>query len=507
MSETRRELRTRPTLVTSQEKSSGQQEPRPGEPGHARAESLWQRPVSLRILADVVKIAEIVVLWTSAYAAYRAVYGVGPLAPVAGHYVAMVMMGTFLWITAAHGAVRPTHQELLRLKSFLMAAACWGGIVLSLGGLVLVLNLVDALFREAMMLWFCGATLGLITCRAMAAGYIVFLRAKGLLRQRIVILGAGAVGTRLAHHIERSVDCNVTVAQVFDDAAGAVGTGRLGGPIGSFSDGLTYIRNQNIDCVVIALPFAKEAQILQLVCALRQMPVDVYIAADGVGKYSSKAPSIAGIPMLIGAERPLKEWRAVAKAVEDWVGASIALLVFLPLMLFIALAIKLDSRGPVFFRQPRLGFNQKIFHVYKFRTMYVADSDRLGDQLTRKGDKRITRLGNLLRKSSLDELPQLLNVLSGDMSIVGPRPHPLNAKAADKRYDEVVDGYAARHRMKPGITGWAQVNGWRGETDTYEKIEKRVEHDLTYIERWSVLFDLRIILRTAVHGFYHDNAF
>jgi lipopolysaccharide/colanic/teichoic acid biosynthesis glycosyltransferase len=176
-------------------------------------------------------------------------------------------------------------------------------------------------------------------------------------------------------------------------------------------------------------------------------------------------------------------------------------------MLFIALAIKLDSRGPVFFRQPRLGFNQKIFHVYKFRTMYVADSDKLGDQLTRKGDKRITRLGNLLRKSSLDELPQLLNVLSGDMSIVGPRPHPLNAKAADKRYDEVVDGYAARHRVKPGITGWAQVNGWRGETDTYEKIEKRVEHDLSYIERWSVLFDLRIILRTAVHGFYHDNAF
>ena len=197
----------------------------------------------------------------------------------------------------------------------------------------------------------------------------------------------------------------------------------------------------------------------------------------------------------------------VAKVIEDRVLAVLFLAMASPLLLLIAVAIKLDSPGPVLFRQMRLGFNDRLIEVLKFRTMRVESQDATAARLATRDDPRVTRIGRVLRRLSLDELPQLWNVLRGDMSIVGPRPHALHAKAADLLYHEVVQNYAARHRVKPGITGWAQVNGWRGETDTVEKIQRRVEHDLAYIENWSLAFDLRIILLTFVFGFVHKNAY
>jgi lipopolysaccharide/colanic/teichoic acid biosynthesis glycosyltransferase len=168
-------------------------------------------------------------------------------------------------------------------------------------------------------------------------------------------------------------------------------------------------------------------------------------------------------------------------------------------MLLAALAIKLDSKGPIFFKQRRYGFNNELVEIYKFRSMYVEDTDATAAKLVTRNDPRVTRVGRFIRKTSLDELPQLLNVVfAGDLSLVGPRPHALQAKAEDRLYHEAVDGYFARHRVKPGITGWAQINGWRGEVDSEEKIQKRVEFDLYYIENWSVLFDLVILLKTPM---------
>jgi lipopolysaccharide/colanic/teichoic acid biosynthesis glycosyltransferase len=159
--------------------------------------------------------------------------------------------------------------------------------------------------------------------------------------------------------------------------------------------------------------------------------------------------------------------------------------------------VKLDSRGPILFRQKRYGFNNELIEVFKFRSMYVDQSDVSAAKLVTKDDPRVTRVGRFLRKTSIDELPQLFNVvMTGDLSLVGPRPHALQAKAANRLYDQVVDGYFARHKVKPGITGWAQINGWRGETDTQEKIQRRVEHDLYYIENWSVFLDLYILAAT-----------
>jgi lipopolysaccharide/colanic/teichoic acid biosynthesis glycosyltransferase len=175
-------------------------------------------------------------------------------------------------------------------------------------------------------------------------------------------------------------------------------------------------------------------------------------------------------------------------------------------MLLVALAIKVDSPGPVFFRQKRLGANNRPFDLLKFRSMYAEQGDPLGQQLTRAGDPRITRVGSFLRRTSIDELPQLINVLRGDMSLVGPRPHPLAANAAGISYARAISEYPIRHRVKPGITGWAQVNGWRGETTRIEQIRRRVEHDLYYIENWSLAFDLLILTRTVFIVMSRENA-
>ncbi|MBI3517663.1 MAG: exopolysaccharide biosynthesis polyprenyl glycosylphosphotransferase, partial [Proteobacteria bacterium] len=206
-------------------------------------------------------------------------------------------------------------------------------------------------------------------------------------------------------------------------------------------------------------------------------------------------------------DRPLSHWRYVAKLLEDRILAAIALVLLSPVLAAIALAIRLDSPGPVLFRQKRHGFNNTEFQVYKFRSMKVEQSDALGARQAARNDTRITKLGAFLRKSSLDELPQLFNVLRGDMSIVGPRPHPIGMRTGNRLCEDIVDEYAHRHRVRPGITGWAQVKGFRGATETPTQLQRRVELDLHYIDHWSIVFDLKIILLTAFAVLRRENAF
>jgi len=200
--------------------------------------------------------------------------------------------------------------------------------------------------------------------------------------------------------------------------------------------------------------------------------------------------------MFVVAEPPLQGWAPVLKRGEDVLLSALALLLLAPLMALIALAVKLDSPGPVLFRQKRYGYNQRLIEVFKFRSMHHHLRDEHAAQQTGRDDPRVTRIGRFIRKTSLDELPQLFNVLAGSMSLVGPRPHATATKAANVLFEDAVQEYVARHRVKPGITGLAQVNGYRGETDTIEKIQRRVEYDLEYIENWSLWLDLSILLRT-----------
>ncbi len=218
--------------------------------------------------------------------------------------------------------------------------------------------------------------------------------------------------------------------------------------------------------------------------------------------------SYAGnIPLLAVVDRPIKHWNAVAKRIEDLICSSFLLLLFAPIMMIIAMLIKLDSRGPVFFAQERFGFNNDVIRVLKFRTMYANRGDISGAQRTVPKDPRVTRIGRVLRALSFDELPQLLNVLRGDMSLVGPRPHAITMKAGGRLYYEAVEQYVHRHRVKPGITGWAQVNGLRGEIDTLEKAHARVEQDLYYIEHWSLWLDLKTLALTMPVLLSRQNAY
>ena len=247
-------------------------------------------------------------------------------------------------------------------------------------------------------------------------------------------------------------------------------------------------------------------QILQQLFALQ---IDIRVSAlNSKLRLNSSAYSYIGkVPMLAVMDKPLNDWDRLIKKLEDRVIGLVLLMVAAPFMALVALAVRLDSKGPVLFRQKRYGFNNELIEVYKFRSMYSGDLDATASKLVTKNDSRVTRVGRFIRKTSLDELPQLFNVLRGEMSLVGPRPHATQAKADRELYEDVVQGYFARHRVKPGVTGWAQVNGWRGETDTHEKLQRRIEHDIYYIDNWSVALDLYIIALTPFALISGKNAY
>ncbi|HYD07531.1 MAG TPA: undecaprenyl-phosphate glucose phosphotransferase [Reyranella sp.] len=331
----------------------------------------------------------------------------------------------------------------------------------------------------------------------------------GRLGERVAIVGAGPVAQRLLRSLAAR-KANLRIFGVYDDQAASLPRACMGYPIrGTVDDLVKEAREQHIDTVIVALPLARDRELVETLNRLCLVPVHVRLCPDAFGLRLGQvqASYIAGHTFLNVVDRPLCGWHAIAKEVEDRVLGAVILALIAPLMLAIALMIKLDSPGPVLFRQKRYGFNNQLIEIFKFRSMYTHMTDHNAERLTQRNDPRITRVGAFLRRTSLDELPQFLNVVRGEMSIVGPRPHALAAKAGSLLYQEAVKYYDARHRVKPGITGWAQVNGWRGETDTVEQIRKRVEHDLYYIENWSVLLDLKIIARTIVGGFTGQHAF
>jgi len=268
--------------------------------------------------------------------------------------------------------------------------------------------------------------------------------------------------------------------------------------LGNVIDLPAYIRSNDVDDVFISLPWSADDQIAALINNLRELPVNVYLGADLVGfrlPLRSAPDHFGKLPLVEVMGRPLAGWGGVQKAALDYAAGTILTILLLPMMMLIAAAIRLESKGPAIFRQRRYGFVNRIFAIYKFRTMtYRAIAEEKITQAT-KDDPRITRVGRLLRRLSLDELPQLFNVLNGTMSLVGPRPH---AVEHNEEYARIIRGYFARHRVKPGMTGWAQVNGFRGETKTVADMEARVRQDIYYVENWTLLLDLKILLMTFV---------
>ncbi|OYV32415.1 MAG: hypothetical protein B7Z80_27005 [Rhodospirillales bacterium 20-64-7] len=362
--------------------------------------------------------------------------------------------------------------------------------------------------RTWVFAWFATALAFIIAMRMAVAHAGAALMRSGRLGHTICVVGSGqeakacaALAVKLAGIVPLGfIACG-------DPDSGIVSNIPF---LGTLSDVARLLRENRVDELVVAASSASQDALWSLIAELRCLPVKLSIWPESVMlpiSWKATARSGGELPVLPVADVPLHGWRWMLKDLQDRTLALLLTLFCAPVLVAIAVGIKLSSRGPVFFRQVREGYCGAEFQIFKFRTMHMAPEKSGELTLTTKNDPRIFRFGAILRKTSLDELPQLLNVILGDMWLIGPRPHSPLATASGRLYADTVLQYAARHRVKPGITGWAQVKGWRGPTVTAEQIEQRVAHDLFYIENWSPLLDLRILVMTATHGFVHENAF
>ncbi|MEW6633442.1 MAG: undecaprenyl-phosphate glucose phosphotransferase [Pseudomonadota bacterium] len=333
----------------------------------------------------------------------------------------------------------------------------------------------------------------------------------GRMERRAVIVGGGKSAEVLIRSVEKQPYNDIRICGIFDDRSDKRSPPIVAGypKLGTISELIEFARIARIDMLIVSLPLTAESRVLQLLKKLWVLPVDIRLSAHSNAlQFRPRAYSYIGsVPMLDIFDKPINDWDSVAKRAFDIVFSLIGIVAFSPVMLATAIAIKLDSKGPVLFKQKRHGFNNEIIEVYKFRSMYTDRSDPTAKQTVTKNDPRVTRVGRFIRKTSIDELPQFFNSLFGSLSLVGPRPHAIAAQSHNLLYNEVVDGYFARHKVKPGVTGWAQINGWRGEMDTNEKIRMRTEFDLYYIENWSMLFDLRILFLTPIRLLNTENAY
>lgn len=361
--------------------------------------------------------------------------------------------------------------------------------------------------RRVIFAWMILAPVSLVTVRVMVRLLLRELRKRGYNTRTLVIAGASASSQKLIALVQAVPWLGFRIVGVYDDR----NTTRQ--PVaqepthlrGDLTQLVADVHSKGIDFVYIALPMQEEKRIVRLIDALADTTASVYLIPDFFvfDLLHARWLNLGGLPVVSIFESPFHGVDGWLKQVEDWVLGSLILLLISPLLLLIALGVKLTSPGPVIFRQRRYGLNGQIVEVWKFRSMTVCED---GEHIlqARKVDPRVTRFGAFLRRTSLDELPQFINVLQGSMSIVGPRPH---AVAHNEQYRRLIHGYMLRHKVKPGITGWAQINGWRGETDTLDKMEKRIECDLEYIRNWSLWLDFKIILFTLFRGFLGKNAY
>jgi Undecaprenyl-phosphate glucose phosphotransferase len=462
-------------------------------PGISHAASAPRAPVAPELLGSLVALLDLAALGGGGLMAAALLPEASGSTVPAGRVLALtcaLMLGIGISSGAyAHPLLFTLRPQILpALRSAALAALITGTALLAFGAPG------PAEAHWAALALPLGA-LGLVAGRA-AAGLLLRNDGRGRGARRTVILGAGPQAVRLVRALRREDDRSLRLLGVVDDRV----PHRTGWPerlahLGPIDMLFGMIRRGEVDQVIIAFPWSASSRIADLLDRLSCVAVEIRLAPDLACPLPKRGVA-ASLPVL--RRCPISSWGAGVKAVEDWVLAFTALAIAAVPMALISLAIRLDSRGPILFRQRRTGFNGRDIHVLKFRTMYHEAADHEASVQVREGDPRVTRVGAILRKTSLDELPQIFNVLAGDMSFVGPRPHAPGTRAGSRRFEEVVANYAARHRVKPGLTGLAQVRGWRGPTETEEKLVRRVESDLEYIENWSIWLDIVIILRTLL---------
>jgi Undecaprenyl-phosphate glucose phosphotransferase len=456
--------------------------------------------VSQVVLAGIVRLADFFVLGALGLAVYFAYVGRDE-SLVWPYFWATLIVSTAAILAFQAAELYDVAEMRTRVQQLGRLALAWTVVFLLAFAFAFFAKFDVTFSRVWAAAWYASGLFALFAGRLALSLLVRHWTRQGRLVRRTVIVGGGPAGEKLVEALQAQAESDLQICGVFDDRSDDRSPPRVSGipKLGSVDDLVEFARRTRIDLLLVSLPITAEERVLQMVRKLWVLPVDLRLAAHMSRlRFRPRAYSYIGnVPVLDVFDRPLADWNIVLKWLFDRLVGLLLLAVFAPVMALVALAIRIDSPGPVFFKQRRYGFNNELIEVFKFRSMYLEATDANASKLVSKDDPRVTRVGRFIRKTSLDELPQLINVaIKGNLSLVGPRPHAIHAKAASKLYDQVVDGYFARHRVKPGITGWAQINGWRGETDTPEKIQRRVEHDLYYIENWSVLFDLYILART-----------
>ncbi|WP_084435688.1 undecaprenyl-phosphate glucose phosphotransferase [Desulfomicrobium escambiense] len=452
-------------------------------------------------ISTTTRIAEILVITGSMLFVY-VIYPMGD----AAHLTIATLLGTIIYSFAAE--LTGANADLRLRPFFIEARRVLGAWILTFLCLIVIswaTKHTSTFSRLQIGMW---AALGagmLVAARGSIRNLLALYRRQGRNQRQAVLIGAGSLAQQWIQTVRNYPELGIVPVAAYDDDPVKIGGECKGVPVlGDCGHAVTFVNEKHVPMVFLTLPHNAEKRARQILDQFLSSPANLYIIPDifTFQLMNLNAFQVGDIPVIALSASPMSARKEILKRAEDLILGILALIVASPVMLGITLAIKLTSPGPVFFRQWRYGLDGREIRIWKFRTMCVTEDGYRFQQATRD-DWRITPLGRLLRRFSLDELPQLFNVLDGSMSLVGPRPH---AVAHDESFRSRLPGYMWRLKIKPGITGWAQVNGWRGETDTMEKMEKRVEHDHYYIENWTLSLDIRILWLTLLHGFVNDNA-
>lgn len=481
-----------------------------GERAREVASQLSGRPISISVLAGFVRLTEAAAILAIGIATfYFYVYPDEQFGLYFALPLALAPILAIVLIQAADGYQVPALRTYVTQLGRIFTA--WT-IVFGFFALGLFFAKVGDLYsRGWFAAWYAGG-LGFFTLfRVAIASQVRRWTEEGRLERRAVIVGGGQSAAELIVELEAQRDNDIRICGIFDDRADDRSPPVVAGypKLGTISELVEFARLTRLDMLIVSIPLRAEKRLLQLLKKLWVLPIDIRMSAhaDKMQFRPRSYSYIGAVPLLDMVKKPIADWDSIGKRGFDLFFASLALVLLSPVMLVTAIAIRATSSGPALFRQKRYGFNNEVIEVLKFRSMYTDMADADARKAVTRGDPRVTPIGRFIRKSSIDELPQLFNVLRGNLSLVGPRPHALGANTDNKLWDQVIGGYFARHRVKPGVTGWAQINGWRGECDTPEKIRNRVECDLYYIENWSLRFDLYILFLTPFRLFNTEHAY
>jgi Undecaprenyl-phosphate glucose phosphotransferase len=462
------------------------------------------------MVGGVLRLAEFAILLVSGIAIFA--WHVGLETHLYWHYPIVIAAASLLTVIGLEVGDCYQVGALMRPSRYLgRMLLIWTGAFAVLAVAGFFLKISEDFSRLLFGLWFVTGLVLVLALRLVMARLIRRWARNGRMERRALIVGGGKAAEGLIRSIEQQPYNDIRICGIFDDRDDKRSPPIVAGypKLGNISELIEFARIARIDMLIVSLPITAETRVLSLLKKLWVLPVDIRLSAhNNQLQFRPRSYSFIGsVPLLDIFDKPINDWDSVAKRAFDIVFSIVGIAVFSPVMLATAIAIKLDSKGPVLFKQKRHGFNNEEIEVLKFRSMYAEQSDPTAKKSVTRNDPRVTRVGRFIRKTSIDELPQFFNALFGSLSLVGPRPHAVAAQSHNLLYTEVVDGYFARHRVKPGVTGWAQINGWRGEMDTDEKIKMRTEYDLYYIENWSLWLDLKILVLTPIRLLNTENAY